>query len=119
MARGLPTGGQGSKIYVLCVEPEEYKHFRPGTRPGGSGPRPGGSVIEVTKKLFTFPAPILSAVFVGSPRANQNCDKQFFPHDTMKMAVLRGFALKMTIFPVSSGKFRVSQGGRRSRFTNN
>ena len=35
VARGLPTGGQGSKVYVLCAEPKEHKHFRPGTRPGG------------------------------------------------------------------------------------
>ena len=35
MARGLPTGGKGSKVYVLCAEPKEYKHFRPGARPGG------------------------------------------------------------------------------------
>ena len=59
MARGLPTGGQGSKVYVLCAEPKENKHFRPGarlggsgTRPGGSGTRPGGSVTGVTEKLF-------------------------------------------------------------------
>ena len=39
VARGLPTGGQGSKVYVLCAEPKEYKHFRPGTRPGGLGTR--------------------------------------------------------------------------------
>ena len=45
VARGLPTGGQGSKVYVLCAEPKEYKYFRPGTRPGGSGTRP-------TEKLF-------------------------------------------------------------------
>ena len=38
-------GGQGSKVYVLCVEPKEYKRFRPGTRPGGS-------VTGVTKKSF-------------------------------------------------------------------
>ena len=57
VARGLPTGGQGSKVYVLCAEHKEYKHFRPGTRPGGS-------VTGVTKKLFMcqmfyapFPAP--------------------------------------------------------------
>ena len=37
MARGLPTGGQGSKVYVLCAEPKEHKHFRPGARPGGFG----------------------------------------------------------------------------------
>ena len=35
VARGLPTGGQGSRVYVLRAEPKEYKHFRPGTRPGG------------------------------------------------------------------------------------
>ena len=52
VARDLPTGGQGSKLYVLCAEPKEYKHFRPGTRPGGSGTRPGGSVTGVTEKLF-------------------------------------------------------------------
>ena len=52
MARGLPTGGQGSKVYVLCAEPLQHKHFRPGTRPGGLGTRPGGSVTGVTEKLF-------------------------------------------------------------------
>ena len=52
MARGLPTGGQGSKVYVLCAEPKEHKHFRPGTRPGGWGTRPGGSVTGVTEKSF-------------------------------------------------------------------
>ena len=52
VARGLPTGGQGSKIYVLCAEPKEHKHFRPGTRPGRSGTWPGGSVTGVTEKLF-------------------------------------------------------------------
>ena len=52
VARGLPTGGQGSKVYVLFAEPKEHKHFRPGTRPGGSGTRPGGSVTGVTEKLF-------------------------------------------------------------------
>ena len=45
VARGLPTGGQGSKVYVLCAEPKEHKHFRPGTQPGGS-------VTGVTEKLF-------------------------------------------------------------------
>ena len=46
VARGLPTGGQGSKVYVLCAEPKEHnKHLRPGTRPGGS-------VTGVTEKLF-------------------------------------------------------------------
>ena len=52
MARGLPTDGQGSKVYVLCAEPKEHKHFRPGARPGGLGTRSGGSVTGVTEKLF-------------------------------------------------------------------
>ena len=59
---GLPTGwpgvsrpvarGQKFMCYVLCAEPKEHKHFRPGTRPGGSGSRLGGSVTGVTEKLF-------------------------------------------------------------------
>ena len=53
---GLPTGWPGasrpSKVYVLCAEPKEHKHFRPGTRPGGSGTRQGGSVTGMTEKLF-------------------------------------------------------------------
>ena len=52
VSRDLPTGGQRSKVHVLCAEPKEHKHFRPGTRPGGSGTRPGGSETEVTEKLF-------------------------------------------------------------------
>ena len=43
VARGLPTGGQGSKVYVLCGEPKEHKHFRSGTRPGGFG-HPAGRI---------------------------------------------------------------------------
>ena len=35
----LPTGGQGSKVYVLCAEAKEHKRFRPGTRPGRIGDR--------------------------------------------------------------------------------
>ena len=38
-------GDQGSNVYVLCAEPKEHKHFRPGTRPVGS-------VTGVTEKLF-------------------------------------------------------------------
>ena len=30
VARGLPTGGQGSRVYVLRAEPKERQHFRPG-----------------------------------------------------------------------------------------
>ena len=64
VARGLLTGGQGSKVYVLCAEPKEHKPFRPGTRPGGSGTRPGGSVpggdraiVYVPNVYVPFPAP--------------------------------------------------------------
>ena len=31
VARGLPIGGQGSKVYVLCAERKEHKKFCPGT----------------------------------------------------------------------------------------
>ena len=78
VARGLPTGGQGPEVYVKCAEPKEYKHFRPGTRPGGSGTRLGGSVTGVTEKLFMcqmfmrlFPAPkflTFCLVLVGKKR---------------------------------------------------
>ena len=39
------VSGKGSNVYVLCAEPKEHKHFRPGARPGGS-------VTEVTEKMF-------------------------------------------------------------------
>ena len=65
MARGLPTGGQGSKVYVLCAEPKEHKHFRPGTRPRGSG-YPAGrigdrgdrEIVYVPNVYVPFPAPM-------------------------------------------------------------
>ena len=71
VARGLPTGGQGSKVYVLCTEPKEHKHFRPGTRPGGS-------VTRVTEKLFMcqmfmclfWPLPLYS-VHSWTPHSNR------------------------------------------------
>ena len=53
VARSVPSGGQGSKVYVLCAEPKEHKHFRSGTRSGGSGTRPGGSVTGVIEKQST------------------------------------------------------------------
>ena len=64
MTRGLPTGGQGSKVYVLCAEPKEYKHFRPGTRLGGFG-YPAGrigdrgeqEIVYVPNVYVPFPAP--------------------------------------------------------------
>ena len=64
MARGLPTGGQGSKVYVLCAEPKEHKHFRPGTRPGGFGypagrigDRSDREIVHVPNVYVPFPAP--------------------------------------------------------------
>ena len=64
MARGLPTGGQGSKVYVLCAEPKEHKHFRPGTRPGGFGfpagrigDRGDREIVYVPNAYVPFPAP--------------------------------------------------------------
>ena len=38
-------GSQGSNVYLLCAEPKENKHFRPGTQSGGL-------VTGVTEKLF-------------------------------------------------------------------
>ena len=65
VARGLPTGGQGSEVYVLCAEPKEHKHFRPGTRPGGSvypagriGDRGDREIVYVPNVYVPFPAPI-------------------------------------------------------------
>ena len=53
VARGLLTGSQGSKVYVLCAEPKEHKHFRPGT-PAWRIQVPGreDSGTEVTEELF-------------------------------------------------------------------
>ena len=71
MARGLPTGGQGSKVYVLCAEPKEHKRFRPGTRPGGIGfpagrigDRGDREIVYVPNVYVPFPAPSI-ACFQG------------------------------------------------------
>ena len=60
---GLPTGGQGSKVYVLCAEPKEHKRFRPGTRPGGIGfpagrigDRGDREIVYVPNVYVPFPA---------------------------------------------------------------
>ena len=65
MGGGLPTGGQGSKVYVLCAEPKEHKRFRPGTRPGGIGfpagrigDRGDREIVYVPNVYVPFPAPI-------------------------------------------------------------
>ena len=64
MARGLPTGGQESKVYVLCAEPKEHKRFRPGTQPGGIGfpagrigDRGDREIVYVPNVYVPFPAP--------------------------------------------------------------
>ena len=44
MARGLLTGDQGSKVYVLCAEPKEHKHFRRGYPAGGGFGYPAGRI---------------------------------------------------------------------------
>ena len=71
MARGLPTGGQGSKVYVLCAEPKEHKHFRPGTRPGGFGcpagrigDRGDREIVYVPNVYVPFLAPKLLPVLI-------------------------------------------------------
>ena len=51
MGRGLPTGGQGSKVYVLRAEPKEHKHFR-GYRVGRIGYPARRIGDRVTEKLF-------------------------------------------------------------------
>ena len=64
---GLLTGGQGSKVCVLCAEPKENKCFRPGTRPGGIG-FPAGrigdwgdrEIVYVPNVYVPFPAPIFA-----------------------------------------------------------
>ena len=72
MARGLPTGGQGSKVYVLCAEPKEHKRFRPGTRPGGIGfpagrigDRGDREIVYVPNVYVPFPAPKSAAYILG------------------------------------------------------
>ena len=69
---GLPTGGQGSKVYVLCAEPKEHKHFRPGTRLGGIGfpagrigDRGDRGIVYVPNVYVPFPAPNYTHNFYG------------------------------------------------------
>ena len=52
---GLPTGGQGSTVYVLCAEPKEYKRFRPGARPGGVGFPAGRIGDRVDREIVYVP----------------------------------------------------------------
>ena len=62
---GLPTGGQGSKVYVLCAEPKEHKRFRPVTRPGGIG-FPAGRIGDRGDREIVY----VPNVYVPFPAAN-------------------------------------------------
>ena len=94
---GLPTGwpgvsrpgGQGSKVYVLCAEPKEHKHFRLGTRPGGSGTRPGGSVTGVTEKLFM--CQLFMCLFRPSKFWRPSVNLQIVQHDSRQPTFRRLF----------------------------
>ena len=66
----LPTGGQGSKVYVLCAEPKEHKRLCPGARPGGIGfpagrigDRGDREIVYVPNVYVPFPVP--SSVTAG------------------------------------------------------
>ena len=72
---GLPTGGQGSKVYVLCAEPKEHKRFRPGTRPGGIGfpagrigDRGDREIVYVPNVCVPFPARIADPQGTKTPQ---------------------------------------------------
>ena len=73
---GLPTGGQGSKVYVLCAEPKEHKRFRPGAWPGGIGfpagrigDRGDREIVYVPNVYVPFPAAIFPTVSAAVPPA--------------------------------------------------
>ena len=73
VARGLPTGGQGSQVYVLCAEPKEYKHFRPGARPGGYrvpagriGDRGDREIVYVPNVYVPFPGAITTRSIIST-----------------------------------------------------
>ena len=78
VARGLPTGCQGSKVYVLCAEPKEHKHFRPRTRLGGLG-YPAGrigdrrdrEIVFVPNVYVPFPAPSSQELVLKVPKGGQ------------------------------------------------
>ena len=73
MGGGLPTGGQGSKVYVLCAEPKEHKCFRPGARPGGIGfpagrigDRGDREIVYVPNVYVPFPAPSNVMIYIDN-----------------------------------------------------
>ena len=68
---GLPTGGQGSKVYVLCAEPKEHKRFRPGTRPGGIG-FPAGRIGDRGDREIVY-VQIVDVPFLAPSNAVGRC----------------------------------------------
>ena len=85
---GLPTGGQGSKVYVLYAKPKEHKRFRPGARPGGIGFPAGGigdrgdrEIGYVPNVYVPFPAPRIheSAWSMSASGRSKTCGKRVRP----------------------------------------
>ena len=68
MGGGLPAGGQGSKVYVLCAEPKEHNRFRPGTQPGGIG-FPAGRIGDRGDREIVY----VPNVYVPCPALNTIC----------------------------------------------
>ena len=71
---GLPIGGQGSKVYVLCAEPKEHKRFRPGARPGGIG-FPAGRIGDRDDREIVY----VPNVYVISGKKKEPKPKLFGP----------------------------------------
>ena len=91
---------------MLCAEPKEHKHFRPGTRPGGIGfpagrigDRGDREIVYVPDVYVPFPAPTLPVlpflVFFGEFLV-------FFPCEE--------FLVFSSVFPFFSRDFRGSVG---------
>ena len=77
---GLPTGGQGSKVYVLCAEPKEHKRFRPGTRSGGIG-FPAGRIGDRGDREIVY----VPNVYVPFPAPRQGC----YEGKSLSLTILR------------------------------
>ena len=99
MGGGLPTGGQGSKVCVLCAEPKEHNRFRPGTRPGGIGfparrigDRGDREIVYVPNVYVPFPAPSRkNAIFPGAHFRPQNRRANNFTGTTIFLIDISGF----------------------------
>ena len=88
-------GGQGSpdrwpgvkSLHVLCAEPKEHKHFRPGTRTGGSGTRTkmigdrgDREIVYVPNVYVPFPAPQEHVTYIMFCFWNQLPEKLYFSY---------------------------------------